>query len=432
MSPRTRWIAHLDMDAFYASVEMLRYPELRGQPVVVGGGRRHQPELLPDGSRRFATLAGYAGRGVVTTATYAARDYGVHSGMGLMKAAQRCPQAVLLPTDFDEYRRYSRLFKAAVAEIAPVIEDRGIDEIYIDLTDVPGAQDAVGHDPAGGVRAVAQEIRNNVRRTTGLVCSIGVTPNKLLAKIASELDKPDGLSVVTAAELPTRIWPLPVRRINGIGPKAGAKLLSLGVATIGDLAARERGWLQEHFGRSYGAWLHEAAHGQDDRPVVTHSEPVSVSRETTFERDLHAVQDRARLTEVFTDLAERVAADLQRKGYAARTIGIKLRYDDFRTVTRDLTLPGPVVDAAAIRRAAGQCLKRVDLSRRLRLLGVRAGTLVRADSAAAAPPGRRARATDRRAAAEAEPELPFLGTVPGPEAPERGEDTDRHPPGKSE
>lgn len=430
MKPRTRWIAHLDMDAFYASVEMLRYPELRGQPVVVGGGRRHQPELLADGSRRFATLAGYAGRGVVTTATYAARDYGVHSGMGLMKAALRCPQAVLLPTDFDEYRRYSRLFKAAVAEIAPVIEDRGIDEIYIDLTEVPGAQDAVGHDPAGGVRAVAQEIRNNVRRTTGLSCSIGVTPNKLLAKIASELDKPDGLSVVTAAELPTRIWPLPVRRINGIGPKAGAKLAALGVATIGDLATRERAWLQEHFGRSYGAWLHDAAHGQDDRPVVTHSEPVSVSRETTFERDLHAVQDRARLTAVFTDLAERVAADLQRKGYAARTIGIKLRYDDFRTVTRDLTLPGPVVDAAAIRRAAGQCLKRVDLSRRLRLLGVRAGTLVRAESAATTP-GRRVRATDRRTAAEAEPELPFLGDPPAPEAEKRGEDPDRHPPGQS-
>lgn len=431
MKPRTRWIAHLDMDAFYASVEMLRYPELRGQPVVVGGGRRHQPELQADGSRRFATLAGYAGRGVVTTATYAARDYGVHSGMGLMKAALRCPQAVLLPTDFDEYRRYSRLFKAAVAEIAPVIEDRGIDEIYIDLTEVPGAQDAVGHDPAGGVRAVAQEIRNNVRRTTGLSCSIGVTPNKLLAKIASELDKPDGLSVVTAAELPTRIWPLPVRRINGIGPKAGAKLAALGVATIGDLATRERAWLQEHFGRSYGAWLHDAAHGEDDRPVVTHSEPVSVSRETTFERDLHAVQDRARLTAVFTDLAERVAADLQRKGYAARTIGIKLRYDDFRTVTRDVTLPGPVVDASAIRRAAGQCLKRVDLSRRLRLLGVRAGTLVRAESAAATP-GRRVRATDRRAAAEAEPELPFLGAAPAPDAEKHGEDPDRHPPGKSE
>ncbi len=374
---RRRWIAHLDMDAFYASVELLRYPELKGLPVVIGGGRRHQPETLADGTRRFATLANYAGRGVVTTATYAARDYGVHSGMGLMKAALRCPQAVLLPTDFDEYRRYSRRFKAAVAEVAPVIEDRGIDEIYIDLTDLPGAQDAVGHDPAGGVRALAQEIRNNVRRLTGLTCSIGVTPNKLLAKIASELDKPDGLTVLTEADLPTRVWPMPVRRINGIGPKAGAKLETLGIRTIGDLAARPRAWLVEHFGRSYGGWLHDAAHGVDDRPVVTHSEPVSMSRETTFDRDLHAVRDRAELTRIFSRLSEQVAADLQRKGYAGRTIGIKLRFEDFKTVTRDQTLAEPTADYAAIRRAAGECLKRVDLTRRLRLLGVRAGSLVR-------------------------------------------------------
>jgi DNA polymerase-4 len=372
-----RWIAHLDMDAFYASVELLRYPELAGRAVVIGGGRRHQPELQPDGTRRFARLGDYAGRGVITTATYAARDYGVHSGMGLMKAAALAPEAVLLPTDFERYRHYSRLFKAAVAEVAPVIEDRGIDEIYIDLTDVPGAQDAVGHDPHGGVRAVAQEIRNNVRRATGLTCSVGATPNKLLSKIASELDKPDGLTVLTEDDLATRIWPLPVRRINGIGPKAGAKLLGLGIRTIGELAARERAWLVEHFGRAYGRWLHDAAHGRDDRPVETRGEPVSMSRETTFDRDLHAVRDREELSRIFTTLAEQVARDLQRKGYAGRTIGIKLRFDDFKTVTRDLTLPQPVSDALAIRHAAGLCLKRVDLTRRLRLLGVRAGSLVR-------------------------------------------------------
>lgn len=374
---RTRWIAHLDMDAFYASVELLRYPELQGLPVVIGGGRRHQPETLPDGTRRFLRLRDYAGRGVATTATYAARDVGVHSGMGLMKAALRAPDAILLPTDFERYRDYSRRFKAAVAEVAPLIEDRGIDEIYIDLTDVPGAQDSLGHDATGGVRALAQEIRNNVRRATGLSCSIGVTPNKLLAKIASELDKPDGLTVLTADEIPARIWPLPVRRINGIGPKAGARLATLGVATVGDLAARDRGWLVEHFGRSYGRWLHEAAHGRDDRPVSTHSEPVSMSRETTFERNLQAVRDREALGAIFTRLCEQVAADLQRKGYAGRTIGIKLRFDDFRTVTRDLTLPQPTAEPGAIRHAAGLCLKRVDLARPLRLLGVRAGSLVR-------------------------------------------------------
>ena len=344
MPPR-RWIAHLDMDAFYASVELLRYPELVGQPVVIGGGRRHQPVLQSDGTRMFSTLAGYAGRGVTTTATYAARDFGVHSGMGLMKAAALAPHAVLLPVDFDQYRRYSRMFKAAVAEVAPVIEDRGIDEIYIDLTDVPGAQDSLGHDATGGVRAVAQEIRNTVKRATGLSCSVGVTPNKLLSKIASELDKPDGLTVITQAEVPTRIWPLPVRRINGIGPKAGAKLADMGLRCIGDVAAKDRAFLTEHFGRSYGRWLFDAAHGVDDRPVVTHSEPVSMSRETTFDRDLHAVRDRAELTRVFTELAGQVATDLQRKGYAGRTIGIKLRFEDFKTVTRDMSVADATADA---------------------------------------------------------------------------------------
>jgi DNA polymerase-4 len=373
-APR-RWIAHLDMDAFYASVELLRYPELKGLPVVIGGGRRHQPEVLPDGTRRFANLAAYKGRGVITTATYPARDLGVHSGMGLMKAALRAPEAVLLPTDFERYRLYSRRFKAAVAEVAPVIEDRGIDEIYIDLSDVPGAQDAVGHDPFGGVRAVAQEIRNNVRSTTGLSCSIGVTPNKLLAKIASELDKPDGLTVLTHADLPRWVWPLPVRRINGIGPKAGAQLDGLGLRTIGELAAAEPALLAAHFGRAYARWLKDAANGCDDRPLSTSSEPVSMSRETTFDRDLSAQADRAELGAVLDELVGELAHDLQRKGYLGKTVGIKLRFDDFKTVTRDLTLAAATAEADAIRHAAGLCLKRVDFSRRIRLMGVRMASL---------------------------------------------------------
>jgi DNA polymerase-4 len=374
LAPR-RWIAHLDMDAFYASVELLRYPELQGLPVVIGGGRRHQPETLPDGTRRFARLAAYKGRGVITTATYPARDLGVHSGMGLMKAALRAPEAVLLPTDFERYRLYSRRFKAAVAEIAPVIEDRGIDEIYIDLSDVTGAQDAVGHDPFGGVRAVAQEIRNNVRSTTGLTCSIGVTPNKLLAKIASELDKPDGLTVLTHDDLPKSVWPLPVRRINGIGPKAGAQLKALAIHTIGELAAADPALLTSHFGRGYARWLQDAANGRDDRPLATSSEPVSMSRETTFDRDLSAQADRAELGAVLDALVGELAHDLQRKGYLGKTVGIKLRFDDFKTVTRDLTLADATAEAHAIRQAAGLCLKRVDFSRRIRLMGVRMASL---------------------------------------------------------
>ena len=410
MPPR-RWIAHLDMDAFYASVELLRYPELAGMPVVIGGGRRHQPVRLADGTRRFATLDGYAGRGVITTATYAARDLGVHSGMGLMKAALRAPQAVLLPVDHEQYRLYSRRFKAAVAEVAPVIEDRGIDEIYIDLSEQPGAQEAVAHDPHGGVRAIALDIKNNVKRATGLNCSIGITPNKLLSKIASDLDKPDGLTLLTMDDLPGRIWPLPVRRINGIGPKAGARLAALGIETVGQLAQQERAWLVQQFGHSHGAWLHDAAHGVDERPVVTFSEPVSMSRETTFDRDLHAKRDKAALGAIFTQLAEQVATDLQRKGYVGRTIGIKLRFEDFKTVTRDMTVDEPTAEAGTIRLAAGLCLKRVDLARRIRLLGVRVGTLQRAPGAGPARPINAAAPTPaptarERATSPAEEDLP--------------------------
>ena len=365
-----RLIAHLDMDAFYASVELLRYPELRGQAVVIGGGRRHQPVMRDDGTREFFRLRDYTGRGVITTSTYEARALGVFSAMGTMKAALLAPDAVLLPVDFDEYRKYSRLFKAAVRAIAPVVEDRGIDEIYIDLTEVPGALDDAG-------RSIAQQLKDAVRAATSLSCSIGVTPNKLLSKLSSELDKPDGLTLLAHADIPARIWPLAARKLNGIGPKASEKLAALGLHTLGDIAAADPAFLIEQFGRSYGAWLHEAAHGRDDRPVVTESEPKSISRETTFERDLHAKRDRSVLSGIFTELCIELAGDLARKGYASKTIGIKLRFDDFKSVTRDLTLPAHTMDARTIRRAAGECLKRVDLTRRLRLLGVRAGALER-------------------------------------------------------
>jgi DNA polymerase-4 len=367
------------MDAFYASVELLRYPELRGLPVVVGGGQRHQPRVEVDASGgtrlRFARLRGYAGRGVATTATYEARALGVHSAMGLMKAAQLAPDAVLLPADFDEYGRYSRLFKAAVREIAPRIEDRGIDEIYIDLTEVVAARVESAEDAWWCAREVAAELKQAVHAATGLGCSIGLAPNKLLAKIGSELDKPDGLTLITGDELATRVWPLPVRRLNGVGPKASAKLQRLGIATVGELAACERRWLVANFGASYGAWLDDAANGRDDREVVVFSEPRSISRETTFDHDLHPVRDRAALSRIFTELCRQVSGDLRRRRYVGRTVALKLRFEDFRTVTRARTLAAPTDDAAAIRRAAGDCLKRVELDRRIRLLGVRVDSL---------------------------------------------------------
>lgn len=352
------------MDMFFAGVELLHYPELRGLPMVVGGRSADVPELLPDGTRHFHRLREYAGRGVVTTSTYEARALGVFSAMSMMKAARLAPDAVLLPANFDAYRHYSRLFKLAVASVTPDIEDRGIDEIYIDLTNHPEES-----------RALASQIKQAVRDATGLSCSICIAPNKLLAKIGSDLDKPDGLTILDEASIPSRIWPLSVGKINGIGPKAAQKLAGLGIVTIAELAQADPAMLQKHFGLSYAAWLINVAHGRDSRPVVTRSEPKSVSRETTFERDLHARRDRVALSEAFTSLCTRVAADLKRKGYVGRTIGIKLRYQDFRTVTRDLTLPEPTQDATAIRRAAGECLKRVPLDSRIRLLGVRAGAL---------------------------------------------------------
>lgn len=387
-----RRIAHLDMDAFYASVELLRYPQLKGLPVVIGGGRRREDDLLTQVRQRypdrewdiehlaeipvdvFPRIAGYSGRGVITTATYAARAFGVGSAMGVMKAAQLCPQAILLPVDFEQYRHYSRLFKTIVRDIAPVVEDRGVDEIYIDFTHVPGGQ-------REGGRVLARLIQKCITDATGLTCSIGVAPNKLLAKMASEMNKPNGISILFIDDLTEKIWPLACRKINGIGPKAEAKLKTHGIHTIGDLAACERDGLTKHFGKSYGAWLFDAAHGVDDRPVVTESEPVSMSRETTFEKDLHVQHDRAALGDIFTRLCQQVAADLQRKGYVGKTIGIKLRFDNFQSVTRDNTLAFFTADPLAIRQAAGQCLKRIEFKRRIRLLGVRVGSLVKAADA---------------------------------------------------
>jgi DNA polymerase-4 len=359
-----RRIAHLDMDAFYASVELLRYPQLKGLPVVIGGRRRRESTDAND-SQDFMRLRDYAGRGVATTATYEARALGVHSGMGLMKAAALAPEAILLPADFEEYGRHSRRFKAAVAEIAPRIEDRGIDEIYIDLTDVPGE-----------TVALAERIKDAVRRATGLSCSIGIAPNKLLAKLASELQKPEGLTIIDFPDLETRIWPLPVRRINGVGPRTDDRLRSLGIRTIGQLAQTPAHALIEYFGESHGRWLADAARGRDERPVVTEREPKSISRETTFEHDLDPQRDREALSRILLGLCERLGSDLGRKGYAGKTIGVKLRYADFRTVTRDTTLDHPTDQADAIRSAARACLKRVPLDRKLRLLGVRVSALV--------------------------------------------------------
>lgn len=357
------------MDAFFASCELSRYPELRGVPMVVAGRGEHQPTVGADGHRHFSRLRDYVGRGVLTTATYEARALGVHSGMPTMKAARLAPDAVLLPVNFELYRQYSRRFKDAVRSVTPIIQDVGIDEIYADCSALP-------EDSA----AIALRIRQAVRQATDLSCSVGIAPNKLLAKLASDMDKPDGSTILREEDLRTRVWPLPVGKVNGIGPKANARLAQLGILRLGELAQADPALLQQTFGTRYAHWLQQVANGHDDRPLVTASEPSSISRETTFERDLHVRQDRARLSEAFTELCVRVGEDLRRKGYRGRSIGIKLRFDDFRTVTRALSLDKATDDAATIRHTASQCLKRVPLERRIRLLGVRVAALERRDA----------------------------------------------------
>ncbi|REG50207.1 DNA polymerase-4 [Paraburkholderia sp. BL6669N2] len=365
--PDDRRIAHIDMDAFFASCELSQYPELRGQAMVVAGRRSDAPRTNADGTREFARLRDYTGRGVLTTATYEARALGVHSGMPTMQAARLAPDAILLPVNFDLYRTYSRLFKDAIRSVSPTVEDVGIDEVYADLSLLNDESEQI-----------ARKLKSAVFEATNLTCSVGIAPNKLLAKLCSDIQKPDGITILRREDLQARIWPMAAAKINGIGPKANAKLTSLGITTIGDIAACSEQWLIEQFGRSYGAWLRRVSHGLDDRPVVTYSEPVSMSRETTFEQDLHAVRHRQELGTAFTRLCEQVASDLQRKGYLARRIGIKLRFNDFQTVTRDVTLQEPVADAKALRHAATQCLKRVELVKSIRLLGVKAGGLQRA------------------------------------------------------
>ncbi|MBA3479331.1 MAG: DNA polymerase IV [Lautropia sp.] len=350
---QNRRIAHVDMDAFYASVELLRRPDLKDRPVAIGGHGN------PDS------------RGVVTTATYAARKYGIRSGMPLRKAAQLCRDCVFLPVDFDSYRHYSRRFKAALAAVEPHMEDRGIDEVYVDLS--ARSEDSV---------SLGMAMKKSIFEATALTCSVGIAPNKLLAKISSDLDKPDGLSLITADEVQSRIWPLAASRINGIGPKASERLQGIGIETIGQLAAASPSLLQKHFGTTYSRWLLLVSHGIDNRPVITESEPKSRSRETTFEQDLHPRHDLVAIRSLVRELAAQVAADLARGGYGARTVGIKIRYDDFTRVTRDLSLSRPTSAPAEIQQAALSCLERLAMRRRIRLLGVKASNLDRASELA--------------------------------------------------
>jgi DNA polymerase-4 len=321
---------------------------------VVGG--RGEPGV----ERRGA----YTGRGVVSTATNEARAFGIHSAMPLRLAYRLCPQAVFLPTDFDEYRRVSALFKAQMLAVSPLMEDRGIDEAYLDIGALALDSEAIGRD-----------VKRCVYEATGLTCSVGIAPNKLLAKMASELQKPDGLTLLAQGDVPARIWPLEARRLPGVGPVTERKLASLGIRTIGEIARQPLSRLMSEFGASHGNGLYQAAHGRDERPLVVEREAKSRSRETTFAVDIGEWQEIAR---TLAALVREVVADLRRDGVCGRTVGVKVRFSDFTTVTRDSTLAEPTGREDPIRRAAFECLSRVPLDRRVRLLGVRVGNLVKA------------------------------------------------------
>lgn len=345
--PVTRCIAHVDLDAFYAAVEALEHPELRGKPVIVGAP--------PDR------------RGVVATASYEAREYGVHSAMPSRTAARLCPQAVFVRPNFPLYRRYSCRVMDLMGEATSLIEQVSIDEAYLDLTD------AAAGDFDRAI-ALARDIQRRVKEETGLDCSIGLATSKLVAKIACGLGKPHGFTVVRPGDEAAFLAPLPVGEVPGIGPVTADALRRSGVRTLGELAACGEAELVQRFGKR-GSWMRRAALGLDDSPVVTGWEPKSVSSETTFETD---VADARALRETLRRLAADVARRMEREGVSGRTVGIKIRYGNFETITRARTRPWAMSDAGEIAREA---IALFDLhwqpGRPVRLLGVKVDHLTR-------------------------------------------------------
>ncbi len=329
----------MDMDAFFAAVEQKRHPELMGKPVVIGGSG--------DPTQR----------GVVSTASYEARKFGIHSAMPLRTAYKLCPDAVFLPVDYREYSRISEKIKAVLSEFTSVMEDVGIDEAFLDITEID--------KPA---EEISKEIKKRIKEETGLTCSIGIAPNKLLAKIASDMQKPDGLTIITEAAVESRIWPLPVRKLWGVGPKTEAYLRNIGIMTIGELAVMPVDDLHRHFGKSYGDYLYEASRGIDESPLVTHWEPKSTSRETTFQTDINNWQELARN---IAELTREAVDDIRRRGYRCRTVTVKLRFSDFKTQTRAKTLPVYSDSPEEMRKAAFDCLNRFEIKKKVRLVGVR-------------------------------------------------------------
>ncbi|HEU4365767.1 MAG TPA: DNA polymerase IV [Candidatus Krumholzibacteria bacterium] len=347
--PRTRAIIHVDMDAFYASVEIMDDPSLAGKPVIVGGPAE--------------------ARGVVAAASYEARKFGVHSAMSAHRARKLCPHGVFITARMSRYAEISNRIHAILQDYTPLIEPISIDEAFLDVT----ASRAL----FGGGEEIGRAIKRRIREEIGLVASVGVAPNKYLAKLASDLEKPDGFVVIVQEEAEVLLAPLPVWRLWGVGKVTGQALAKAGVATIGELARMPDARLEAIAG-SYAPRLKQLARGVDDRPVVPDADARSIGAENTFARDMAAAD---RLRAELDLLSERVASRARAEGTPGHTVHLKARYADFTTVTRAMTLPEPTFDSIVIRDAARELLEqRLDRrGRPLRLLGVSLSNLVHAE-----------------------------------------------------
>lgn len=340
-----RRILHCDMDCFYAAVHTRDDPSLEGKPVVVGGDP--------------------SGRGVVAAANYEARKYGIHSAMPAAQARRLCPETIFLRPDFSRYREESQQIFDIYREYTPIIQPLSLDEAFLDVSDHLGE--------LGSATAVAEDIRRRVREERGLTVSIGVAANKLVAKIASDFRKPDGLTVVRPHEVEAFLAPLPVRRLYGIGPAAERSLHEMGITTVAELRELSIDRLMSRFG-TWGRVLWERVRGIDDRPVHTSRERKSLSTERTFAEN---VKDAKEIDRILEEMADEVARGLEKRRLAATTITVKARYPDFTTPTRSHTLLVPTADAATIAATARELVRKTDAAKRsVRLLGVGASNLV--------------------------------------------------------
>lgn len=310
MVAKLRPILHVDLDAFFASVEERDQPELRGLPVIIGG--------RPDQ------------RGVVSTCSYAARKYGVHSAMPLTEAYRRCPQGIFLPGDMAKYQTASRQVFAIFHRFTPLVEPISIDEAFLDLT---GCTNLFG-DPL----TIAGRIKQLIKEEVGITASAGIAHNKFLAKIASELEKPDGLVWIKPDQIKGVLHPLPIGRLWGVGPKTADKLTTLGIKTVGDLAHFDQNLLSRATGRALASHLQQLAAGQDERPVLPGTDIKSMGHEHTFPQD---TSDLEQVLAILLHLSEKVGRRLRRAGMFGRTVALKLRYHDFTTLTRHTSLDEP-------------------------------------------------------------------------------------------